>query len=471
MKKYKQTFLMVLMVLLGIVMGIAGNQYTNRDQQRIKELLALIESNSYYFDEAILNEDRLLEGALRGIVEEVGDPYSVFLDEEDLQAFLKQLQSSFAGIGVSIVQTGKYPLVVNVIPNSPAEQAGIKRGDVLLRVGETSVLGLTPRQIASYITGNKGEKRTLTIAREDINSPFSVEVELAQVTSKTVISSFYTEYDQKIGLIKVTNFSSNTFDDFKLAMEQLKLQGMTDLIIDVRDNPGGYLHIVMEMLDLLMDGDGPLLYIRNRKGELLPQAQDKYKADVNYQILILINSNSASASEIFAATLNESRGIELIGTTTFGKGTVQKTYYLDQKKTIGVKLTTENWLTPKKKWIQDVGVAPTHEVHRDRLDHMYYIDFETTLTLDTVNLNAIGIQAFFNFIGFETREDGYIDSKTITTLRDYQESLIEEGVRIQNLGQLDFTTVFHMNLDLISLLENPSLDEQYQYAYQLALNN
>jgi carboxyl-terminal processing protease len=466
-----------LLLILTVIVMISGctmvqeEKYPEEDEQ-IAFLLELIEQRSFYYDGELVTKEMLLEGALRGMVETLGDPYSTYFDEEALADFYSQVQANFVGIGVSIIQTGNYSVIAGLIPNSPAASSGLQVGDVIIKVDDQAVKGFTTSEIANAIKGPADTVRKVTVARGSLTDLKSFNITLKQVNNPTVDYELIVEEDETIGYLTISNFASNTFEEFKAAIEQLNQSNLTDLIIDVRNNPGGYLHVVLNMMDYLLDTDDALMYIQDRDDKVHALKQNKFNSDVDYKVLILMNEGSASASEIFSATLNELAGYELIGKTTYGKGTVQTTIPLNEAGTIAVKLTIENWLTPHKNWIQDAGVAPTHEVDWSTGSNLAYLDYETTIAFDTVNSAAVKVQSFLNMNGANIREDGYIDQKTIDALTAYQTELKTlHNITVSQLGQLDFKTIYYMNKELITLSNDLTIDDQYQYALDLAMNN
>lgn len=463
----------VLIFILGMVFGFGGteiiriNHMSEEDHQR-EMLLELLEDMGYYYED----EEQINVGALRGMIEALNDPYSVYFDADDYDSFNSMISSQFAGIGVSIVNTGVYSIITKVIDDSPAEKSGIQIGDVLLEVDGTNLENKTTSEIAALIKGEPGVSRTIKIARDNLNQPLELNVQLASLTNPTVYKDVVEIGNQKIGYVLVTTFSTITYDEFEQAMNDLNSQNITDLIIDLRDNPGGSLYTVGSMLDYFIDTDQPLLYEKDRHGNLVPFKRNVIKKEIDYNISILINEYSASASEVFAATMNEIDKYDLIGKTTFGKGTVQRTYVLNEDETRAVKITTAQWLTPEKKWIQDVGVIPTIEVDLINYRKIFYLDASKTLKFDEVHQQIVYLQSFLNAIGYHVREDGYFDTDTLNAVKDYQFKK-EEALNLEfdKLGIVDFKTIYYLNLDIYDYLQNKEYDEQYQRAIDYSLNN
>jgi carboxyl-terminal processing protease len=469
-KMKKSKTILIFVFVLGAVLNLSGCKLKKATQQDadMAYLMKLIKEHSYYFDE----EKLLDEGAFRGIVGALGDPYSDYFNEEEYADFKGQISGNFAGVGISVVKTGNYTLIANVIENSPAETAGLKRGDVILEIDGSNAYDKLPSEIAGMIRGEINTSRTIKVARGNLENVVTIEVTIKSVTSQSIDYQVFKEGNQVIGYVQITGFSGETFKQFKDAIVALEKSNITDIILDVRNNPGGSLNTVLDMLDYLIDTDKPLMYSRNKKGEMREYAQDKFKTTVDYDVMVLINENSASASEIFAATLNEIAGYPLIGKTTYGKGTMQGTFLLNVGQTTAVKLTIENWLTPNKKSIQGIGVAPTTEVNWPAIYQMSYLDYLMELSVDTVNLEAIYLQTFFQNLGYEIRNDGYVDQKTINALIDYQTKLqTKYGVSFTELGKLDFMSVYYLNQAVIEMAKDLTIDVQFQAAFDMALTN
>lgn len=439
-----------------------NNPGYSADLEYIVRLIDLIQNNSLYYDNQLITKEQLLEGAYRGMLEALGDPYSVYMNQKEFLDFLQQMSGSFAGAGISISQIADYSIVVNVIDNSPAERAGVQKGDIILSVDGVSMIGKTTSEIADTIKGPKGTQRQVTFYRNGQEITFGITLD--DIIVRTVKSEIFTENNKKIGYIEISSFGNETFTEFKTAVESLNAQGISSLILDVRNNPGGRLDTVVNMMDYLLDTDEPLVYVKDRSNILGAYVQNNYQNNFDFDIYVLINENSASASEVFAAALNQIGGYELIGKTTFGKGTVQVLDYVIPSKTV-VKLTVETWLTPNQSWIQDVGVEPTYDVTWDFLVGMTYVDFELAIAYDQVNLSAIPLQRFLKQkINPNLRTDGYIDQNTIDALTMYQQS---KGIN-DHLGQLDFYTIYLMNLDIIDIVHGLDDDPQFLKALELA---
>lgn len=277
------------------------------------------------------------------------------MDEDDSDVFNTTVDGSYVGIGVTVAASDTSDfIVIGILDNSPAQKAGIEVGDVITEIDSKSVIGLTLDDISSLIKGKVGTKVKLTLLRGEKTLEKTVtrgNVELISVISNV--------YNDDIGYIYIQNFAANTYQQFKNELKKLEKENIESLIIDVRSNPGGHLNQTRDILELFMDKN-KVLYQVEFKGDK-ERVKDGTKASRNYPVAVLINSASASASEILAASFQDSYSDAiLVGETTYGKGTVQQAFSLSDGSSL--KYTTERWLTPKGKWIDGKGVSPDYEV-------------------------------------------------------------------------------------------------------------
>ncbi|MDF2699174.1 MAG: peptidase [Haloplasmataceae bacterium] len=460
----------ILFLVMGLTLGISGCTFFKKSESNsnfhaeIDKLLAILKENSFYYE----NEEELYEGALRGIVASLEDPYSTYFDEEEYNNFLSQLQASFAGLGVTIGTKGSYPIVTSVITDSPASKAGIKVGDTLLKVDGEDLKGKSNSEIASLIKGPKGSARSIVIASDDMNNQNTINVTLDTVTTDTVLSEVIEVEDKKIGYLVITTFGEPTTLEFENAMETLKSQNIDGLIIDVRSNPGGYLSTVKSMLDYFIDSEDPFMYQQYNDEEKVPYYLKDGKSYNMDDIVILINEYSASASEIFAATMKELKNYQLIGKTTFGKGTVQVTNFIDDDETKTVKYTTSLWLTSTGVWIHGNGVNPSIDVELIKFKDLAFLEYSEDLMIDHVDQEIKEMQVLLTRLGYITRTDGYFNIQTSDAVRDFQEDYM--GID-RATGFVTEETIYELNLELIKYLNNLENDEQYLKAIEYIVQN
>lgn len=357
--------IILISILFGVIVGYFIN-YSKNDTTKDSNLNEIVSTyntlvNNYY---GKVDKNKLSDAAIKGMVESLGDPYSNYMSGESADEFNESIEGSFSGIGVVIQGGEEYTTIIEVYEDAPANKAGLKVGDVIIKVNGDDVKGKTGTELAKMIRGKKGTKVNLTIKRgeEELNIDITRDVvDLISVTDKII------EYEGKnIGYIRIDSFAANTYSQFYKSLRALENKKIDSLIIDVRSNPGGHLQQTKQILSLFFDSNTVLYQIKS-KGKV-EKAYSYSNEKRKYPIAILIDSGSASASEILASCFKENyKKIFIVGTTTYGKGTVQKTQTLKNGTTI--KYTTETWLTSKGKSINKLGVTPTVEV---KLDDAYF---------------------------------------------------------------------------------------------------
>lgn len=299
------------------------------------------------------NDDELVTGSIKGMFSGLEDPYSQYYTKDEFERLKEQTSGSFVGIGVFISPSpdDDYLTIVSPIEGSPAESSGIKPGDKILKVDGKSVSAKNSDEAISMIKGKKGTTVELTLKRE--GKEFNVNVKRDEIVSKSIEGKML---EDKIGYIKMSSFSENTYKEFKSSLDKLKSDGMKGLILDLRDNGGGLLNICEDIADELI-GEGTIVYTKDNKGNTEYLKSDKKK--LGLPIAILTNENSASASEILTGAIIDNKAGISIGTTTFGKGLVQSVKEL--KDGTGFKLTTAQYFTPNGDYINEKGIKPNIE--------------------------------------------------------------------------------------------------------------
>lgn len=314
-----------------------------------------------------IDQQKLIDGAISGMLESLEDEHSSFIDEENT-SFDESLQGSYEGIGIEVFSDGNDIIVLRVFENSSADEAGIKSGDKILSVDGKKLDGKSASEFSNYIKKNE-KKNKFKIKYERDGKEFETTLTKKYIVIPSVFSKMYEENNKKVGYLNVTTFSATTYNQFKKALNSLEEQGMQSLIIDLRGNSGGHLSVVTDMLALFMD-DSHVIYQIESKGQTTKYYSEG-KKDVTYPIVILQDENSASASELMASSLQEQLNATIVGTNSYGKGTVQEVVDLEDGNQY--KFTTKKWLTSKGKWINEVGVKPDVEV---KLNESYFQTFE-----------------------------------------------------------------------------------------------
>lgn len=455
-----------LAIVISLIIGLAGGVYWTSfkvnhvgqaeshandvvEWDKIKQAYSLI-LNQYVEK---VNGDQLIEGAIQGMVSTLKDPYSVYMDKDTAEQFNETLDSSFEGIGTEIGMEDGNVIIVSPYKDSPAEKAGLKPKDQIIKVDGESVEGLNLYETRLKIRGEKGTAVKLEIKRAGISKPITFNIVRKEIPLDTVFSSVKKGANRNIGYIELTSFSENTAKDFKEQLNKLEEEGIKGLVIDVRGNPGGLLSSVQEIVGELITKDKPFLQIAARTGKTQAFYTNLTEGK-KYPIAVLMNGGSASASEILAGALNEAGGYPLIGEKSFGKGTVQQAVPMGDGSNI--KLTLYKWLTPKGNWIHKKGIEPTIKVHQPAFFNVHPITVEETYTRDMNDEQIQYAQAILKGLGFETgREDGYYDVKTETAVKAFQ--------KIQGLdttGKLDRETASKLETRILEKIQDEANDVQ-----------
>ncbi len=306
-----------------------------------------------------VNEDKLIESAINGMVSSVGDVYTSYSDVKTTDEFNQMVSGTYEGIGCTIIQNEEVIRVVDVYEKSPAAKAGIKPGDIIKTVDDKKALELGTEKLANYIRYEAEGKIKMVIESEGKEK--TVTLERTKVEMPTITSEIFEKNDKKVGYIGISIFSSITAKQFKAKLNELEENEIEALVIDVRGNNGGYLTSVTDIASMLLPRGKAIYQIQS--GNKKKTTKDKTVDKREYPIAILADGTSASASEVLAAAIKESYGGFVVGTKTFGKGTVQQVKQLKDGSMI--KYTVENWLTPDGNWINEKGIEPTNEVVLD----------------------------------------------------------------------------------------------------------
>ncbi len=360
------------------------------------------------------NED-VISGAINGLVDALGDPYSDYMSVDESVSFDESLSSSFQGIGAEIQERDGYIMVVSPIKNSPAEQAGLLPQDMILYVDGETIKGMSANDAVKLIRGEKGTEVTLTIQRAGVEEDFNMTIVRDDIPVETV---YGTLDENKIAHIQITSFSEDTSNELVRVLADLEKQGMEAIVLDVRQNPGGFLRAAIEISDLFIPAGKPILQTQERNEEpVIYYAEKGIKYDL--PLTVLIDEGSASASEILAGALNESAGAKLIGLTTFGKGTVQG---IDsQKDGSTLKFTTGKWLTANGNWVNEKGIAPTIEVPYPDYVSLSYVDPSTELKIGSTEQAVSSAERILEVLGYEVGEvDNVFDEATEAAVSKFQ---------------------------------------------------
>lgn len=336
----------------GNIRYIITSAETNDLQSEILKIRAVIDQ--YYLGD--INEKELIDGAVKGYVQALGDKYTQYLTGKEWEKLQEETLGRYEGIGVyisSTVETNQI-IVISPMEGSPAEEAGLQSGDIILKVDGTAYKGEEIDVASEKMKGKAGTKVTLEIQRNDETK--TVEVERRTVKLKTVATKVL---ENNIGYVQISSFDEGTADEFKENVEKLQEEGIKSLIIDVRDNPGGIVSEALQIADYIVPKNKNLLITVDKDGkeDITKSKKDNF---IDMNIVLLINGNSASSSEILAGALKDNEEATLVGTKTYGKGVMQQLLQLADGG--AMKITTDEFFTPNKNKIDKVGIEPNEEV-------------------------------------------------------------------------------------------------------------
>ena len=362
-KKFNLMEVIALMIIVGIFGMFTGgilmygkgalNYGIKRELKEFVDTYTEI-LNEYYTD---ISKDGLLEAGINGMVSYLGDPYSVFMDSEESKAFNEKVNGEYVGIGTEIIQyiDSKIEVKESYI-DGPAYKAGIRNGDIIIKVDDVEIKDKAIDEIASLVKGKVGTNVKITVLRNNEELEFNVKRESIDIES---VDSKIIEYNEsKVGYITIDLFAANTYEQFKNHLENLEKDKIDSLIIDVRGNSGGYLTTVSDILQLFLK-KGDMIYQLKTKDKV-EKFYDKTTESRNYKVAVLVNGGSASASELLTAAMKDTYKAYTVGTVTFGKSKVQKTQDLSNGGSI--KFTFQEWLTPNGDSVGEKGIEPEYSV-------------------------------------------------------------------------------------------------------------
>ena len=337
------------LVSCGLKVNSGSSDITSKTEDKISELQNLVKKH-YMGD---VKEKNLEDGIYKGYINGLNDPYSVYYNKKETKELYESTGGEYSGIGAVMSQNTETGVItlVQIYKDSPAEKAGLKDNDILYKVEGKEVTGKDLSKVVSKVKGEKGTTVELTVLRGEDAKEITVTATRDTVQAQTIE---YKLMDDKIGYIRVSEFDTVTYDQYKEALDDLEKQGMTGLVVDLRNNPGGSLSTVCDMLDLMLP-KGLIVYTEDKDGK-----KTEMKSDEEHQftkpLAVLVNGNSASASEIFTGAVQDYGLATIVGTQTYGKGVVQQ--LIDLQDGTCLKLTVSQYYTPKGRSINGVGIEP-----------------------------------------------------------------------------------------------------------------
>ena len=323
------------------------------------ELQSFIKKYNYIVDNYYteVNKKEILDAAFKAAVDSLGDAYSGFIDESESNNFDITLRGSYTGLGVEVVNDNDGNIVIySIFKDSPAGRSDLQVGDILVRLNGKDVLGTATSEFTKIIQDSSNSEFTMVVRRE--TGEKTITIKKGFITLQSVVSKTFEKDGKKIGYLGVSIFAANTGAQFHTALENLEKEGIDGLVVDLRGNGGGHLFVVENMISEFLDSSH-IIYHDESKTKT-NKVYSTGSVTKTYPISILVNGTSASASEVMTAALMEEYGAKVVGTTTYGKGTVQELH--EDSNGDEYKFTTKKWLTPKGNWINSTGIAPDYEI-------------------------------------------------------------------------------------------------------------
>ncbi len=352
--------LIIVLAIVGTISVLNMSKYDGIVSDEVEEKIGVIQSiidAEFLYD---VDEKSLEDGIYLGIMYGLDDPYSTYYNEEETAALLETTSGKYHGIGASLLQDMETGVIsiVDAFQDAPAANAGLESGDIIEMVDGEAVTGVDLNSVVADIKGEAGTEVVLGIIKNKTGDRVDVAVERALVEEQTVS---YEMKEDGVGYLEVTQFSEITLEQYTAALDDLIAQGMESLVIDLRNNPGGNLDTVCNMLDVLLP-EGVLVYTEDKQGnrtDYTSTGDDTF----DKPLVVLVNNYSASASEIFASAVQDYEIGTIVGETTYGKGVVQQIYNLNDGTMM--KLTESEYFTPNGNKIHEVGVTPDYEVEQE----------------------------------------------------------------------------------------------------------
>lgn len=334
--------------------------------------------HNQYVDQPV-DDTKLMEGAINGMMQSLGDPHSTYMDPQTYKDANQQLAGSYEGIGAFVDTSGKYLTITSPMVGSPAEKAGLQSGDQIIGVDHNDMTGINPEVVRQKVIGPAGSVVHLTIARSGASSPLEFDITRAKID---VPSASGKMLDNGIGYVQITTFGDNTTSELVSTLKTLTAQNPKGLIIDLRDNGGGYLQTAVEVVSQFQ-GDGVVLYEQYGDGTKKPYNVIPGGLATKIPLVVLINEGTASASEITAGALQDYGRAKLVGVVSYGKGSVQNWVPLSNDEG-AVRVTIARWLTPKERQIDKKGLTPDVYVQRTAEDRQAGRDPQLDAAVETL---------------------------------------------------------------------------------------
>lgn len=435
----------------GLSVPMLLDLHKNSGLDKVEDIYKLLKDRWYYAGEVEDLDSRLAEQAIMGMTDLEEDPHTNYFNLEEAKAFSQSLSGSNVGVGISFYRNEDDEMAVrDVFLDSTADKAGLKTGDVLVKVGTRETKGLPNEEIVQTIQNYEGQKLPVQVRRGQ--EMLEMTLEPGQYDT-TVICDVV----DGVGIVKLSSFSEHSGREFTSAVKKLESQGIRDVIIDLRGNTGGYLSAAKEISEVLLPKGSVIFKEKDRNGNIKElKTEEEGQADFD-RIVILQDGSSASASEVLIGALKDNLdNVTTVGTKTYGKGTEQVSVPFTDGTSL--KYTIAQWLTPSGESINKVGFTPDVEVVDDTVRTVTYpgLDDGQTIEPDSVNDNAEAVQRFLQYLGYEVdRTDDYFDEAGSEAMRQFQADHGLEPTGIVDKASFDKLT----DLTLIKIYSNEKTED------------
>ncbi len=437
----------------------------------IDEAMNLIEEKSVYSTK----KEALVEGALRGMADAIKDPYSTYYSKEEAEQHRQMLAEERVGIGIELSENNGKFIVVSPVRSSPADKAGMRSLDEIVQVDGVRVDGKTLSELMHLIQGEKGTKVTIVVYRPSEDKHIKMTMERAAISNKTVTSEVVSVENTPIGYVEISLFGEKTANEWVAETSKLLRKDIKGLVIDVRDNPGGYLHSVAALLSTVLENGKVFAYMQNAEGAMEPLKTESKSFNEKYvqtmykiPIVVLQNAGSASASEVLSGALKGWGRASLVGVKSFGKGTVQESWSL--KNGGELKLSTNKWLTPKREWIHGQGIEANLVIEQNELFAFQMHPLSGKFKVGDMSEEVAYTQNALKKLGYKiARLDGYLDESTDEAVKLYRED--KKLKKAEGDISIDTTFFNSLNETLKKYKEDRQNDLQFQMATSFLLHN
>lgn len=468
-KARRKRIINIIIVIVLIFAAISGGYFlgtftTSRlvsngsnNTSKLSLVLDMMKDQWYFADEVDNVEETLLDQALLGMTTFEVDPHTSYMTSQEIEDFFASIDNDFVGIGVRVRNYDTYLVVDSVFKNSPAEESGIVAGDIIFSVDGELVSDHEYEDVVNMIKGEANTKVSLGIMRDD--ERISIDV-IRQQVNTTVDGQML---DENIAYVELSSFGELTCDQLITYLDEFEAQGANKLLLDLRNDGGGHLGSVVDIGGLFIDKDEVILEQEAADGTIL-QYVSEGKRHYDYdEIVVLVNESTASAAEVLTLALKQQvDNVTIVGTTTYGKGTIQTTVYLSDGSAL--KYTTSKWNAPDGTNINNVGIVPDVIVEIPEIISSPYYDMEDGITIayDSVNIITIQLQKALIYLGYNVdREDGYFDLSTEEALKAFENDngLNVDGILDKNDNEKIFMAVSEKwALDESDVQKNAALD-------------